>query len=206
MAKAVSDSIKVLESHDAEAESYIDSILSTQRAVKVDSPVTNGKKRHLSNGGSADSPLKKVRNVMASEEGGDLDQDSSESASGGDLDDESGNNCNRKLRKKKSKAAAASRNIFRVNADVHSDPDPNDVSVKQLLAALSADMHKMYTSLHDRIDKFEAGLEQRISSKVAQLLDKRVNTELGRIRKDVDERLGGWETLRKRSEKRSMMS
>ena len=68
--------------------------------------------------------------------------------------------------------------LFRVNADVHSDPDPNDVSVKQLLAALSADMHKMYTSLHDRIDKFEAGLEQCISSKVAQLLDKRVNTSL----------------------------
>ena len=73
---------------------------------------------------------------------------------------------------------------------MHTDPDPNDVSVKQLLAALSADMHKMYTlSLHDRIDKFEAGLEQRISNKVAQLLDKRVNTELNRIKKDVDARL-----------------
>ena len=107
MAKAVSDSIKVLESHDAEAESYVDSILSTQRAVKVDSPVTNRKKGHLSNGVSADSALKKVRNVMASEEGGDLDLDSSESASGDDLADESGNNRNRRLRKKWSKATAA---------------------------------------------------------------------------------------------------
>ena len=111
MAKAVSDYIKVLESHDAEAESYVDSLLSMQRAVKVDSPVTNGKKCHLSNGGSADSPLKKFRNVMASEEGGDLDHDSSESASGDDLADESGNNRNRRLRKKQSKATAASRNI-----------------------------------------------------------------------------------------------
>ena len=55
----------------------------------------------------------------------------------------------------------------------------------------------MYNSLHDRIDKFEAGLEQRISNKVAQLLDKRVNTELSRIRKDVDDRMETFkETIR----------
>ena len=31
--------------------------------------------------------------------------------------------------------------------------------------------------------------EQRISNKVAQLLDKRVNVELGRVKKDIDSRL-----------------
>lgn len=92
-----------------------------------------------------------------------------------------------KQKQKKSKSSA--RNIFRTGAEVHNDSSADDTSVKQLLSALSADMHMMYNSLHDRIDKFEAGLEQRISNKVAQLLDKRVNTELNRIKKDVDDRV-----------------
>ena len=54
---------------------------------------------------------------------------------------------------------------------------------------MAADMNMHYNFLHESIDKFEAGLEQRISNKVAQLLDKRVNSELNRIRRDVDERL-----------------
>lgn len=58
-------------------------------------------------------------------------------------------------------------------------------------------MHKMYTSLHDRIHKSEAGLEQRISNKVTQLLDKRVNTELIIIRKDVDERLESFKDIQR---------
>ena len=69
-------------------------------------------------------------------------------------------------------------------ADVHDD---SEVSIKQMLAKLAADMNMHCNSLHERIDKFEACLEQRISNKVAQLHNKRVNSEMGRIRKDVDE-------------------
>ena len=58
-------------------------------------------------------------------------------------------------------------------------------------------MHMLFTSLSERIDKLESGLEQRISTKVAQLLDKRVNVELGRIKKDVDSKLNTFrDTLR----------
>ena len=81
---------------------------------------------------------------------------------------------------------SSSGNTFITRADVHND---SDVTVKQMLAKMAADMNMHYNSLHERIDKFEAGLEQRISTKVAQLLDKRVNSEMNRIRKDVDERL-----------------
>ncbi|MEW8341803.1 MAG: hypothetical protein AB2708_18305, partial [Candidatus Thiodiazotropha taylori] len=78
------------------------------------------------------------------------------------------------------------RNIIVTEADVHVSSDP---SLKQMIAKLSSDIHMQYTSLSERIDKLEAGTEQRISQKVAQLLDKRVNTELGRIRIDIDKRL-----------------
>ena len=38
----------MLENHVTEAESYVDAILSTQSAVKVDNPSVNRKKRNLS--------------------------------------------------------------------------------------------------------------------------------------------------------------
>ena len=63
MSEILSDSTNVLESY--EAEIYVDSTMSTQRAVKVDSPAVNGKKRHLSCQESCDSSPKKVKNDLA---------------------------------------------------------------------------------------------------------------------------------------------
>ena len=57
-------------------------------------------------------------------------------------------------------------------ADVHVSAQ---ASVEHSIAKLSTDMNMMFMALTERFDKMEWGLEQRISSKVAQLLDKRVN-------------------------------
>ena len=43
-----------------------------------------------------------------------------------------------------------------------------------------------FAALNKRMDLMENGLEQRISLKVAQLLDKRVSTEMAKIRKAVE--------------------
>ncbi|KAH3806135.1 hypothetical protein DPMN_134450 [Dreissena polymorpha] len=43
-----------------------------------------------------------------------------------------------------------------------------------------------FAGLNERMDLLENGLEQEISSKVAQLLDKRVLTEISKIRKEVE--------------------
>ena len=67
-----------------------------------------------------------------------------------------------------------------------------------MLLKMAADMNMHYNSLHESIDKFEAGLEQRMSNKIAQLLDKRVNSELNRIRRDVDERLDSFKEFKDR--------
>lgn len=69
---------------------------------------------------------------------------------------------------------------------MHVDSNP---SVEELIKKLSSDVHMMYHSLNARIDKLENGLEQKISSKVSQLLDKRVNVEMPRIKKDIDSKL-----------------
>ena len=56
--------------------------------------------------------------------------------------------------------------------------------LEQLLAQLSADIHMQFSAMNERIDKMESSLEQKISNKVAQVLDKRINSEMNRIRKD----------------------
>ena len=61
--------------------------------------------------------------------------------------------------------------------------------MEQLFAKMSSDINMMFMSVNERLDKLDSGLEQRIANKVAQLLDKRVNTELNRVRKDIDSRL-----------------
>lgn len=80
----------------------------------------------------------------------------------------------------------APRNIVVTEADVHADGNP---SLEHLITKLSSDMYMLFSSLSERMDKLESGLEQRIANKVSQLLDKRVNSELGRIRKDIDSKL-----------------
>ena len=86
----------------------------------------------------------------------------------------------------------SARKVIVTDADVHVDSDP---SVKQLIAKLSADMHMLCSPINERMDK--SRLEQKISAKVAQLLDKRVNTELSRIKKEVNDKLDSFkETFR----------
>ena len=80
----------------------------------------------------------------------------------------------------------ASRTLVVTEADVHVNRNP---SIKHLITKLSDDMHMLFESLSERMDKMESGLEQKIANKVSKLLDKRVNTELSWIRRDIDGKL-----------------
>ena len=53
----------------------------------------------------------------------------------------------------KKQQESSSRSIFCTEAEVNNESNASGVSVKQLLAELSADTHMMYNSLHDRTDK-----------------------------------------------------
>ena len=191
-----------------DAKDYVESIMSSQRLTKVHSPKITGRKRHASVGAVTDLSAKKVKGNRSTVNCGSCgycdDCDNKGDAHGvGESDEEFENsqinsenvqseqnrrklNIRRTLCKQGDQGKVKDREIIVTEADVHMDSDP---SVKQMISKLSADVHMMFTSLSDRIDKLEAGLEQRISHKVAQLLDKRVNAELGRIKKEVDTRL-----------------
>ena len=66
----------------------------------------------------------------------------------------------------------------------------SDISqLSSLIVKLSNDVSALKGSINDRIDKLETSLESRISQKVANMLDKRINNEVTRIQKDLDTKM-----------------
>lgn len=145
---------------DAESRDFVESVMGSQRAVRVETPANSNRKRHRSDPSYIDTHVKKARvNATARRSlytSSDKDGDTVE--------------------------------IVDVDVETEEQNAPGS-NVELMIKKLSADMHMMFSALTERVDKLESGLEQRISSKVAQLLDKRVNTELNRIKKDVENRL-----------------
>jgi len=58
--------------------------------------------------------------------------------------------------------------------------------LSKLIVKLSDDVSALSSNIYERIDKLETSLESRITQKFANMLDKRVNSEMSRVRKDVD--------------------
>lgn len=157
-----------------EAELYVESIMPSQRVTRVATPPRSGRKRNLSLPSEYDTTVKKAKRP----DDGDRRVYSSAKRVLGQFDSP--------IQVAPTAPKPAPRSIVVTEAEVHNDGDP---SVKQLIAKMSSDMHMMFTCLTERIEKLESGLEQRIATKVAQLLDKRVNSELGRIKHDIEARL-----------------
>ena len=202
MATLLVDSLQVLNDTEAEAEAFVESVMASQRFTKVDTTNGNGRKRNLSLPSEVSAAcVKKAKGGCGNSNGGLRSNDSgSDNESGDSSESENAVNVDEsaredpKPRKYKQARKTVGRNIIVTEAEVHTDSDP---SIKQLIAKLSSDMHMLYSALSERMDKLESSLEQKLSTKVAQLLDKRVNTELGRIKKEVDANLVSFkETLR----------
>ena len=158
----------------AEASEYVASIMSGQMISKVDTPNANSRKRNLSVSGTSDTTTKKAR--------GEKDDD---------LQLEDLTNTDRSQRKARRSlinkgSGKVPQNVVVTEADVHVSATP---SVQQLFAKLSADMNMMFMSVNERLDKIDSGLEKRIATKVSQILDKRVNSEMNKIRTDFESRL-----------------
>ena len=54
---------------------------------------------------------------------------------------------------------------------------------------LTDEIKKVNSHFNKRIDKLEFDMEKRLNDKIAQILDKRVNSEMKRIRQDTEQRL-----------------
>lgn len=173
----------------SEAEDYVDSIMSTQRVTKVQTPMTSNRKRHLSVSGTSDTTSKKARNCESGESGETEDRTkdlSSISSIIEDLSEKTRSPIKAKRTLYRKGSTSSSNNVAVTEADVHVNATP---TIEQLIAKLSSAVHTMFVSMNERFDQLESGLEQRISSKVAQILDKRVNSELSKVRKDIDTRM-----------------
>ncbi|KAH3735543.1 hypothetical protein DPMN_042079 [Dreissena polymorpha] len=64
-----------------------------------------------------------------------------------------------------------------------------NATLQQQISMLSSDMHTLLSALRERVDQVEKGLEQKIINKVIQVLDKRINSELNRLHKDIDTKM-----------------
>lgn len=58
------------------------------------------------------------------------------------------------------------------------------------IKGLEHTLDSKHKALSERIDTLESRLEKRLSDKMAQIIDKRLTSEVNRMRKDVDGRLG----------------
>ena len=164
----------------SEAKEYVDYIMSSQRVSKVDTPIEGSRKRHLSTSDTVDTTLKKARNGHS-----DTEDEYYSSA-----DQKENAQPSRKTRRKFYRKDAPK--VVVTEADVHVSAQP---SVEQMIAKLSTDMNMMFLSLNEKFEKMESGLEQRISNKVAQLLDKHVNSELKKIKTDVESRMDDFKEI-----------
>ncbi|KAH3746801.1 hypothetical protein DPMN_181217 [Dreissena polymorpha] len=158
------------------AADYVISIMSSQIITKVATPSTGSRKRHRSVSGTCDTASKKTKGdspVIA-------------------IEDRSNSKARRNLYKESRKSSrkfspeTAPMEIVVDKADVHVNPT---LTLQQMFDKLSSDVHMMYMGLNERFDQFEKTLESRITNKVSQILDKRVNSELEQIKRGVDQKL-----------------
>jgi len=124
-----------------DARDFVESVMGSQRVVRVETPINSSRKKHVSVPSDAETEA-------------DLDLDSSP----------------KRVRRSLNSAPDKADETVEV-IDVESVTQKNANSpLEHLIKTLSADMHMMFSALTERVDKLESGLEQRISNKVAQLL------------------------------------
>ena len=79
-------------------------------------------------------------------------------------------------------------NTLVTEAIVHIDSNlsPDVLMLTQLINKLSIDMRNMFSNVTTRIDNLETSLERKITQKVNQIVDKRINSEVGKVRKEMN--------------------
>jgi len=164
----------------ADAEEYVQSIMSSQRITTIGTPAS-GRKRHLSLPNGSHETVKKVKGSIGSP-GSPVDSSARVFATARRALYESPSPTSVDI----TATCASSNDSDAVVIETTASP-----SVEQLIRQLSTDVHSLISGLTARMDKLESGLEQKISTKVTQLLDKRVSSEMSKLRKDVDSRMEG---------------
>lgn len=160
--------VNALDSENTEASEYVDAVMSSQRFTKVNTPKPT-RKRNASESVHTETSKSEVKKARTNQRAKKVINKAKRTLSS--------------VTTATPTSVPPSENIVVSQADVHVDGNP---SVEQLISKLSADMHMLFYSLQERMNKLESGLEQRISSKVSQILDRRLKNEMGHIQTTVD--------------------
>lgn len=130
-----------------DAEDYVESIMASERAVRVDTPQSCGRKRQRSVPNGADMTISLLDSVVVSPS------------------PESQKTIKKARCTLPTSLPANSKRLVVTSADVHVNAD---TSLEHLITKLSTDVREMFSDLSSRIDRPETGLEQKVFSKVAQ--------------------------------------
>jgi len=170
------------EGYSEDAREFVESVMNSQKATRVDIPFKSGRKRHLSVPSEIPlDPTKRACIDVRAKRTLNRPSDGPSPVSFADFPNISGVDSVDSSKSSKSSESSLVETV---------DDSERQVSVvESAIQKLSADMHMMFSALDERLGKLESGIEQRIANKVAQLLDKRVNSEMSKVRKDVDARL-----------------
>ncbi|CAC5415627.1 unnamed protein product [Mytilus coruscus] len=74
-------------------------------------------------------------------------------------------------------------------AEIHVDSTLSPkkmLMVTKMISNLSVDMQSMFGEINNRINDLEANFERKITQKINQVIDKRISTEVSKVKKDVN--------------------
>ena len=141
--------------------------------------VQKQRKRQLSDAEESDiddSKVKKSKNESSSRKLSSAKRDSEDT----DCSDDE------REQESKDKCRAKSSAFRLTKADVHVNAE---VSTNQLIQKMNQDMHKMFDSLTLKMDTIAEEIEKKLCAKFLQMLDKRINNEIRKVKEDIDSRI-----------------
>ena len=64
-----------------------------------------------------------------------------------------------------------------------------DVSTNELISIMSDNMKTMFENLNRKVDSMASDIENRLSKKFSQVIDKRISSEVSKMTKDINARI-----------------
>lgn len=181
------------------SESYVNAVMSSQTVLSTPvSEIFSKRKRNLSMPTIQDT-AKKIRSINSdltegAEREGIYTESPEQGQPGQDLRITSEKNENRKVITAKKKLYKSQKNnseVICTAASVHVDAD---VSVKDMITQMNNTMQTLFASLSDKMKQMEHNIESRLVSKFNQQIDKRVNSESKKLKKDIESQLANLRT------------
>ena len=155
-----------------DSQQYVEAVMSSHdgastatdlSAVKSPSILPQSRKRFLSVPDSAEFSVKKVKGDSAGGSG-------------------------REVLKPRRMLYAQKDNSGHIN-NGNDNEDDTDLSTKEMITVMSSSMKTMFENLNRKVDTLASEIEERLTKKFSQLLDKRHSKEISKVKSDINSRI-----------------